>query len=748
MAMRRLLTILGILLMAAATARTQPPTEWDDQAVAKSIEAAKKYLWGRWLPEEGHWPEPRPGLPDTRSVNYGGQTALCLYALLAAGENPGDERVAKTLQWLARTPMRGTYAVAFRANVWAMLGANSKYRKNLARDIRYLVTGINNAGAYSYVPLSGMGGSWQTPPVMKRYDNSNSQLAVLGVWAGVLSRIEVDKRYWQMVERHWKDDQFPDGGWGYSDTGASYGSMSAAGLATMFICYDMLHADKLVRCEAAPRYEPIANGLAWLEKNFSATDNPRKGVSWYYYYLYCVERVGLASGYRYFGPHDWYKLGAQALVRQQHGNGAWIGLTRTSFALLFLARGRHPVLFNKLKYDGTWNTRPRDLANLTRWISRNFEKTVNWQIIHLGTPVADWHDAPILFISGATAPKFTAQQIAKLRKFVLQGGVILSESACSRAAFNMGMRRAYARMFPEYELKKLSGDHPVYTVHYQVRRGQSLWGISNGVRLLAIHSPKELSLPWQANRYATQPQAFRLGANIYFFVTNKGSLRRRGVSPWPVAKKFTPAETVKVAIVKHGGNFQPEPLAWTRFAVLMGNRYGVKVEVAEPTPPERLSATDWPVAAMTGTGTLTLTDAQLQALRRYVEAGGTLVVDAAGGSKAFADSAEKVLRELLPGSQEGAIAASHPLFTRVGAPIEKLSYRMATGRVRTLTEPRLRTIIHQGRLAIIFSREDLTAGLLGYPCWGLSGYVPESAFELMRNIVLYASGRTLPAQPG
>ena len=84
----------------------------------------------------------------------------------------------------------------------------------------------------------------------------------------------------------------------------------------------------------------------------------------------------------------------------------------------------------------------------------------------------------------------------------------------------------------------------------------------------------------------------------------------------------------------------------------------------------------------------------------------------------------------------------------MGAPIEKLSYRLATGRVRTLTEPRLRTIIHQGRLAIIFSREDLTAGLLGYPCWGLSGYVPESAFELMRNIVLYASGRTLPAQPG
>ncbi len=42
---------------------------------------------------------------------------------------------------------------------------------------------------------------------------------------------------------------------------------------------------------------------------------------------------------------------------------------------------------------------------------------------------------------------------------------------------------------------------------------------------------------------------------------------------------------------------------------------------------------------------------------------------------------------------------------------------------------------------VVFSREDITAGLVGYPSWTVDGYQPETAFTILRNIVLLAAGR-------
>ena len=741
--MRRFAVTLALLAVAAAGVRAAPPqqTQWDDQAVARAIQRAKKHLWSRW--GNGHWPEPAAFKNNAPEYEYGGRTALYLYALLAAGEDPQGPRVTETLKWLSAAKMSGTYAVALRANVWDMLGPGSKYRRRLREDVDKLVLGTTAPGMYGYFLLTPVQKS-DTARRYAYYDNSNSQIAVLGVWAGQRSGIPVARKYWQQVEEHWLSVQNDDGGWGYKKD-RSYGSMSAAGVATLLICFDNLHTNKSLRCDRNETKEEIQRGLAWLSKNFSHTQNPRKGPDHrYYYYLYCVERVALAGGYKYFGSKDWYKLGAGALLARQRRHGGWGDHIETAFALLFLARGQHPVLFNKLKYDGIWNTRSRDLANLTRWITHTFEKPVNWQIVHVDTPVADWHDAPILYISGAEAPKFTNAEVSKLREYVNQGGVILSEAACGKAGFNVGMRNVYARMFPLRRLKPLPADHPIRNLHFRIADDRKLLAVTNGVRLLAIHSPADLSRPWQLDDPAGHADAYRLAANVYFFVTGRGSLRRRGVSHWPVAREFTPVETLKLAPVRYAGDYQPEPLAWRRFAVLMGNRHRLKVELSEPLAITELDSAAWPVAAMTGTGKFSFTAEERDALRKYFADGGTLIVDAAGGSKAFADAAEKELALVLPEGQPGRLSADHPIFTRAGPAIEKVAYRKAVqAGASPPTRPRLRVIVHDGRIAVVFSREDLTAGLVGYPCWGLRGYTPESSFQIMRNLLLYASGKTL-----
>ena len=37
---------------------------------------------------------------------------------------------------------------------------------------------------------------------------------------------------------------------------------------------------------------------------------------------------------------------------------------------------------------------------------------------------------------------------------------------------------------------------------------------------------------------------------------------------------------------------------------------------------------------------------------------------------------------------------------------------------------------------LLFSNEDVTGGLVGYACDEVLGYMPKSAFELMRNVVM------------
>jgi hypothetical protein len=315
------------------------------------------------------------------------------------------------------------------------------------------------------------------------------------------------------------------------------------------------------------------------------------------------------------------------------------------------------------------------------------------------------------------------------------------------------MQKYYAGMFPQYPLGRLEDGHPIYSAYFKTGRGLS--GVSNGVRLLAVHSAEELSLPWQVNDTRDRADAFRLAANVYFHVTDRGSLRQRGTSPWPTARAFEPLGRIRLAVVKHGGNWNPEPLAWQRLAILAGNLHRISVEVCGPADPRDLEAARWPAAALTGAGPLELSEPQRAGLKKYLADGGTLVVDAAGGNAAFAGSAEKLLADLLPDAKAGPLPANHAVYTGrgLGPPgagdlaIAKVAYRRSLRPgVGAPDRPRLISYVQNGRIKAILSREDITCGLVGYPCSGLEGYEPRSAFELMRNILLYANGKG-PADP-
>jgi len=648
--------------------------------------------------------------------------------------------------FLAYTTTTKTYTLGLRANVYlAASEKDRRYRKALIGDVVQIIKSTKN-GSYNYDCRADGKSSG---------DNSNSQYGLLGVWAGARARphLEIPRQYWLLVWNHWLKSQNTDGGWSYRKGGKHAGTratMVAAGVASLFVCYDnlLLHDPGVRRCKTSQQLinaqKPIRRGLDWFDKHFARSLNEAKHQ---YYYLYGVERVGLASGYKYFGKLDWYKMGAAKLLRSQRGGG-WGSPVNTAFGLLFLIRGRNAVAFNKLQFTGDWNNRPRDLANLTRWLTRTVEGTVNWQIINLSVPVAEWHDAPILYISGAKAPKFTAKELNALRTFVHQGGTLFAVTECFGSGFTEGMYDTYKKLFPNYTLVDCPSGHPLNSVYFQLRGKPRFRVVSNGVRPLVIHCKEDLSREWQQNNVATRKHTFQAAANVYMYVTDKlASVRRRGTTLWP-AKAARGGRTVALARLKYAGNHSPEPLAYERFARLMAREHRIAVKVHGPMEISKLAGAKVKLAALTGTDKLTLSDGEIEALKAFVSGGGTLFIDAAGGDergRGFIKSAEDAVAKICPGSRLRVLSASSPLYNLPKMKIASVRWRRGTKvKMVGVKRPMIRAALVKNRPAVLVSEHDITAALVGYPSFSIYGYDPGSnrdpgtAFKLMRNIVLYA----------
>lgn len=152
------------------------------------------------------------------------------------------------------------------------------------------------------------------------------------------------------------------------------------------------------------------------------------------------------------------------------------------------------------------------------------------------------------------------------------------------------------------------------------------------------------------------------------------------------------------------------------------------------------------IAHWTGTTKLQLKDDQRKEIKDFVQAGGTLIVDSAGGSSAFADSAEAELKQVFGAAAARGLSSplprSHGVFSDPQWKVDEIRYRaFARPLIGKQSESRLCGIpADAARIGVFYSREDLSAGLVGQPVDGILGYDPSVATQLMRSMILYADG--------
>jgi hypothetical protein len=198
-------------------------------------------------------------------------------------------------------------------------------------------------------------------PKSNRDDNSNTQFAMLALWAARRHDIPVEN-VMALIEKRFRTSQMDNGAWGYHYNDGSRGkpSMTCVGLLGLALGNGSAGELALRNYKGDPKAAPAAKKPAGveaaialgiealaphLEKHIIEGQNFPPGIS--LYFVWSVERVGVLYGFRKIGEHDWYEWGVNLLLPTQRiNNGCWDTHSYpganptidTCFALLFLKR--------------------------------------------------------------------------------------------------------------------------------------------------------------------------------------------------------------------------------------------------------------------------------------------------------------------------------------------------------------------------------------------------------------------------
>jgi hypothetical protein len=722
----------------------------------------------------------------------GGSTALALLALLNCGVSADDPLVKEKLHYLRglKEDPPQTYVKALQTMVFVEVGQAEDWQR-IKDNVKWLIdTRIMDNKVLKGWGYPHEGSTWT--------DNSNSQYALLGLWAGRQAGVPIDRVLWEQIKEFYERTQERDGSWNYSKRFPGQPGtlpMTTAGVCGLVIASMELNPGRekinpdgtATNCGVYDEIPAIQKGLGWIS-------NPRVDRLDFdlppgaFYNMYGIERVGRLSGLRFLGAHDWYREGCKHLIKIQRGDGSWSGpraydqspAISTSFALLFLSKGRTPVLISKLVHtarfprpedDTDWNNDRNDLRHLVDYASKSMFKNFplawqNFDMMQAAVPgngvnlteedllevTSDLLQSPILYFNGHKSPRtrFLAVEKELLKKYVDNGGFLLVEACCGSREFDQGFKTLAQELWPDNPLEDLDPKHPVWSSHGLVTPGDpyKLMGISMGCKTVLIYSPQDLSCQWEANnpKTALGDRAFKLGGNIIAYATGMEPPRPRLTNVELASTKEDPRQIprgfFKVAQLKHGGDWQPAPRAMRNLMDHLRKEAGLDVALkTEELQVASKSVIDFKFLYMHGRSEFSFTSKQVEHLRFNLENGGLLFADACCGKPGFDRSFRQFAKVLFPDHKLEEVPLDDPLYSKElnGTRLDETSImcrREPGGEMRTAT-PFLEGIRIDGRWVVLYSKYDIGCALERHKSSDCLGYDEKSAQKIAGAAVLY-----------
>ncbi len=761
------------------------------EQVRDSIRRAADYLINQQSKTNGSWPE-HQGQP-------GGVTALCTLALLEAGVAPDHPSVARALDYLRTLEPKMTYATSLQTMVFCTVG-DRRDAPLITKNVQWLEetqikrTDDRRSGAWSYSEREGRG------------DNSNAQFALLALHEASQAGFKVREETWRLANEYWlRCQKQADGSWGYLEGQPSTGSMTCAGISSLIITMenlDKFNQDATVRgglvecCGAGGRVDALELALDWMGRKFSSERNPvppeyaaSLGKTHLLYYYYGLERVGRLSGQRFFigakgEKHDWYRVIAERLVDMQdsltgqfqgHGFGERDERIATAFALLFLSKGRRPIVIAKYKFsnDREWDLHRRGVHHLSQSLERRWKQRLTWQTVEArAASVDDLLESPVLFISGREALDLLPKQKETLKEYINQGGFIFAEACdgagCNGKPFIDSFKTLMRELFEGSELRQLDPSHPIYYAEQKVipsADGRVLWGLDACCRTSVVLCPSTLSCYWDLHRpggtkehpekvQQTIDECMAMGQNVLAYATNrevKAKLERPKVIPSEGAAKEKERGVLSLAKLSHsgGGNDAPNALSnllnVARHELDMNDSIALRTRLIAPDDPALL---EYPIIFIHGRREFSFSATERKALATYLKRGGFIFGDAICASPQFAESFRREMEAILPEAPLERLPVDHPLLSA-----EYRGFNLPSVTLRTpstggesdpltaklsKTEPFLQGLKIDDRLAVVFSPYDISCALENQTSLECKGYIKEDAAKIGLNILLFA----------
>ena len=411
--------------------------------------------------------------------------------------------------------------------------------------------------------------------------------------------------------------------------------------------------------------------------------------------------------------------------------------------------------------DIYWNATPNDVNNLLKSMKEKVDANYSMQIKTFAEVSTDPEANPVLYRTGHYNFSYTPAQRAKMREYLLAGGMIIFNTGLGSAPFYRSAIQELNEIFPEQPIQRLSSDHPLFHSFYDIDRvrympavhkagyvGNEPWmdGIEINCRVVALVSRWGMAVGWEGDvkeeyQAYDAESAYRLGMNIISYASAMRAWAKNAVQSMRFVDKGDSAgDTISLVQVMYDGVWKTRHSGLSVLLQTFNQRTGVPVRFG--LKEKRLSdpaVFNAPLLYITGHEHFELGGEEMGALRRYLENGGCLFAESCCGRKGFDLALRQILRKVLPAHRLERIRPDAAIFedpneiTALG-----VTPTLASDMGKAAVAPFVEGIEIDGHYAVLYSRFGLAGG------WEMSqspyarGYNEVGAIKLGQNILMYA----------
>jgi hypothetical protein len=261
-----------------------------------------------------------------------------------------------------------------------------------------------------------------------------------------------------------------------------------------------------------------------------------------------------------------------------------------------------------------------------------------------------------------------------------------------------------------------------------------------GCRAAVIFTPWDMSCGWDNHTHEHGSRllpgdAVRLGINLVSYIAALRNLAEtQAVTREIDAPTSRRRQQFVIAQLRHHGDWDPDRNSTVQWLRHLASESSLTVNFnVVPVDAQETKLAAHPFVYMTGFRDPRLTDDEVGALRRHLQAGGFLFINNCSGFQAFDRHARALVARLFPDQKLEPLAKEHTLF--------RSFYTVAGGRDRQsgkVRELEMEGISIKNRLVLLYSKNDAITHLKQVSDPFGNGYDADTCRKLAVNVVAYA----------